>query len=860
MKNKVEVLAPAGSFGSMQASFKAGADAVYMGGRRFGARAYAENPEDDDLLRAIDYAHLRGKRLYLTVNTLVKESELQDLYDYLKPLYVHGLDAVIVQDLGVLNMVTRCFPDLPVHISTQMSLTTGEAVKQFGKNVTRVVPARELTIKEIEEFKKSAGLELEVFVHGALCYSYSGQCLLSSACGDRSGNRGRCAQPCRKMYEVSGDGKKYILSPKDICTLDRIPDLIEAGVDSFKIEGRMKSPVYACGVAEIYRKAVDLYYKLGRAGYYKYIKDHNTEWESQRVRLADLFNRGGFSEGYAFEKTGSKMMSVDRPNHEGVYVGEAVIRNGFAELKLEQPVFQGDVLEIRSDLRKDWYSYTTPVEHSKNSTLRFKAFAGASRRTRGEGKKEGTGKPEGRERFDGISKTEGARVKVYRLRCEQLIQELTEKYVESKDYVTVNGNMYLTHGSEVVLNVETSKEHPLTGKCYSVTALGTEVSEAINAPLSEEAVVSKVARSGDSDFEFDEFNIEITGRPFLAKSALGAIRRDAFVMLENEILADFRRDDLRIVPYEDYLQLDEADLKIEEAKENGLEIVVFTTSVEQYKSSVSSVYADEIAIDMDAPIFEYFMSNADDVINHIHEAGKKLFIRTNHIADKHNLLTLKNLVDKYSDAIRGYYVRNLSAADVVKESIGNNSVEIYADKNLYCANSEGSKWFAEHDFTGCTYPAEFTGKEISQIYSETRKYAHALDFEICVYGREELMISRQCIKNSLGRCNHKPQWLQIVSDDGQVYPVYTDCASCKNRVYASEPLDLSEKAGEVRACGVDKIRLEFTDETGEQTKKVLEKFGKVFGDKNDDFSKKRVENNKNLKKLCEIGHFERQVL
>ena len=859
MKNKVEVLAPAGSFGSMQASFKAGADAVYMGGRRFGARAYAENPEDDDLLRAIDYAHLRGKRLYLTVNTLVKESELQDLYDYLRPLYVHGLDAVIVQDLGVLNMVTRCFPDLPVHISTQMSLTTGEAVKQFGKNVTRVVPARELTIKEIEEFKKSAGLELEVFVHGALCYSYSGQCLLSSACGDRSGNRGRCAQPCRKMYDVSGAGKKYILSPKDICTLDRIPDLIEAGVDSFKIEGRMKSPVYACGVAEIYRKTVDLYYKLGREGYYKYIKEHNTEWESLKVRLADLFNRGGFSEGYAFEKTGSKMMSIDRPNHEGVYVGEAVIRNGFAELMLEQPVFQGDVLEIRSDIRKDWYSYTTPVEYCKNSTLRFKAFSGDTERYRGSGKKEGR-KPGGRDRFEDIKKTEGARVKVYRLRCEQLIGELTEKYIETKDYVTVNGNMYMTPGSELVLNVETSEENPLTEKCYSVTALGAEVSEAINAPLSEEAVVSKVARSGESDFEFGEFNVEITGRPFLAKSALGAIRRDAFVMLENEILADFRRDDLRIVPYEDYMQLNEAALKVEESEEKSLETVAFTTEVEQYKACVSSVYADIITIDMDASVFEYFMSNSGDVINQIHEAGKKLFIRTNHIADKHNLLILKNIIDKYGDVIHGFYVRNLSAADVVKENAGNNSVEIYADKNLYCANSEGSKWFTEHGFKGCTYPAEFTGKEISHIYSETRKNAHELNFEICVYGREELMISRQCIKNSLGRCNHKPQWLQITSDDGQVYPVYTDCTSCKTRVYASLPLDLSEKADEVRACGINKIRLEFTDETGEQTGKVLERFGKVFGDKNDDLGKKRVENNKNLKKLCEIGHFERQVL
>ena len=256
MRNqRLELLAPAGSYEGMQAAFSAGADAVYVGGRRFGARAYAQNFEEDELLRAIDEAHLHGKSLYLTVNTLMKERELtEELYGYLRPLYEQGLDAVIVQDLGALACIRRDFPDLPVHASTQMTVTGpegAELLKSLG--VTRVVTARELSLSEIRAIYDRTGMEIESFVHGALCYCYSGQCLFSSLIGGRSGNRGRCAQPCRLPYDVKGEGMKaagmeqYVLSPKDICTLSLIPEIAESGVFSLKIEGRMKRPEYtAC--------------------------------------------------------------------------------------------------------------------------------------------------------------------------------------------------------------------------------------------------------------------------------------------------------------------------------------------------------------------------------------------------------------------------------------------------------------------------------------------------------------------------------------------------------------------------------------------------------------------------------------
>lgn len=307
-KMNVEILAPAGSFESMVAAVNAGADAVYIGGNRFGARAYANNLDEEAMIRAIDYVHLHGCKLYMTVNTLVKEKELPDLYDYLKPYYEAGLDAVIVQDLGVFKFVREHFPDMDIHVSTQMTVTgkySAAKLKEMG--AVRVVPARELTLGEIRAIYDETGLEIETFVHGALCYCYSGQCLFSSLIGGRSGNRGRCAQPCRLPFDVVRDGKyinkkneKYVLSLKDLCTLDILPDILEAGVCSLKIEGRMKSPRYTAGVVSMYRKYVDLYLKNGRKGY-------RVDPADKRM-LLDLFDRGGQSEGYYNVHNGRDMV------------------------------------------------------------------------------------------------------------------------------------------------------------------------------------------------------------------------------------------------------------------------------------------------------------------------------------------------------------------------------------------------------------------------------------------------------------------------------------------------------------------------------------------------------------------------
>ena len=307
MRNrKTEVLAPAGSYECLEAAVQAGADAVYLGGRQFGARAFAANFDREDLLRALEYVHLRGRKLYLTVNTLLKDRETEELEEYLMPFYREGLDAVIAQDLGVLDLVRERFPDLAVHISTQMTVTSEAGARFFkDRGATRIVPARELSLEEIRRMKEKSGLEMECFVHGAMCYCYSGQCLMSSLIGGRSGNRGQCAQPCRLPYRVEGGKQQDILSMKDLCALSLIPELIEAGVDSFKIEGRMKQPDYVWQVARMYRKYTDLYYAQGKEGFRVDQKDLEL--------LQGAYRRRGYCDGYYHRRNGREMISFQRP-------------------------------------------------------------------------------------------------------------------------------------------------------------------------------------------------------------------------------------------------------------------------------------------------------------------------------------------------------------------------------------------------------------------------------------------------------------------------------------------------------------------------------------------------------------------
>lgn len=314
-KYKPEILAPAGQIKSVYGAFNAGADAVYLGAALYSARAFAKNLSTEEICEALDYAHVHDKKIYLTMNTLLKNDEILDAVRLVEPLYERGLDGIIVQDLGLIKLLNQVYPKLPLHGSTQLAITSHQGVETLREmNLTRIVPARELTLSEIKEIKKT-GMEVECFIHGAMCYCYSGKCLFSSIAGGRSGNRGRCAGPCRKEYDTFIDGKrvnsdqeKYPISMRDMCLVNNICDFIDAGIDSFKIEGRMKAPEYSAGVSAIYRQVIDEYLSTGKRPVGKGYEEE----------LKKLYIRANTSTGYLYNENGRNMISLGSPSYQGI--------------------------------------------------------------------------------------------------------------------------------------------------------------------------------------------------------------------------------------------------------------------------------------------------------------------------------------------------------------------------------------------------------------------------------------------------------------------------------------------------------------------------------------------------------------
>ena len=342
---KPELLSPCGTMESLKAAINNGADAVYLGGKDFSARKYAGNFSVEEIEEACDYCHLRGAKVYVTVNTLYKDIELNKFIDFVKQMYMAGVDALIVQDLGAANLIKRSFPDMKINASTQLTANTVEDVNFLHKNgFDKVILSRELSLEEIRKIRENTEAEIECFVHGALCVSFSGQCIMSSILGGRSGNRGCCAQTCRLPYELYRDYEKvadgYLMSPKDVETLEILPQLIEAGINSFKIEGRMKNPEYVAGVTAIYRKYIDMYFE-DPDGY-------KVDKEDLKI-LLQLFNRGGFTNGYFTTPSGLDMMSIERPKAWGLKTGIIDVydsKYGRASIRTREPLVPGDGIEV----------------------------------------------------------------------------------------------------------------------------------------------------------------------------------------------------------------------------------------------------------------------------------------------------------------------------------------------------------------------------------------------------------------------------------------------------------------------------------------------------------------------------------
>ncbi len=821
---KPELLAPAGSFDSLKASIQAGCDAVYLGGELFGARAQAKNLSMDDLLYAIDYVHRYDKKLYLTVNTLLKEAELRDsLAAFLQPVYRQGLDAVIVQDTGVLRFISEIFPELPVHLSTQMTINTADAANFYmnssaGKNITRFVPSRELSLAELAEMKKKTPLEMEVFIHGALCYCYSGQCLMSSMIGGRSGNRGRCAQPCRMAYQcetVSGRRVKaagdYLLSPKDICTLELIPDLMAIGIDSFKIEGRMKRFEYAAGVTSVYREVIDRCMELGLDGYREYCANHPQDLMKEQKKLMELYNRGGFSQGYIKEKQGSEMMSMVRPNHNGIKVGTVQSITGIsAEILLEEAVSWQDVLEIRNDDENALYEFTV-----------------------------GNGAKEGQLYITNVKPKSGVMQgqSVYRTKNDALLKDIEEKYSNSEKKLPIKGHVIAITGRPIRLTL-----HYNDSTCV---VDGDVLQEAQNRPVTEEDIQKQMYKTKDSPFEFELLEITLEGSGFIPVSKLNELRRNGLDKLEKTIVERFRREDW---PLQKSVKPDQytKDSRYDEEYQSYAAdcplpgFLVRISSQEQLLPVIENSFTDIVVLD----ISDMTLDQAVAMAAACAENKKRCYLGMPRILRENGMQVIRQYETLLlSDMIDGVMLRNTEEVAYI-ESL-NWKKTIILDSMLYVTNKQSKRFWYENGSFLLTASLELNNDELQELGCE--------DLILQIYGRIPLMVSAQCLNHNTIGCRGGKDGEEVMLTDrmGKHFPVKTYCRGCYSVLYNSENYSLLSHKDEVMNLHPKQLFLDFVFESKEEVQMTLSMASDAYFEDSQNKSRKTGWTTK--------GHFHRGV-
>lgn len=777
-KNKgrcVEILAPAGSYDSFRAALMAGADAVYAGGPHFGARAYAENFTEEQLLEAIDEAHLHGRRFYLTVNTLVKDKELPLLYTYLDPLYRGGLDAVIVQDTGVFEIVRSRFPEMDIHVSTQMTIT-GAKGAEFLKNcgAVRVVPARELSLEEIRHMKQVTGMEIECFVHGALCYCYSGQCLLSSLIGGRSGNRGQCAQPCRLQY-TSGGKKGYLLSLKDICTLELIPDLIEAGIDSFKIEGRMKRPEYAAGVTSMYRKYVDLYQESGRKKFRVSEKD--------KEMLLDLYNRGGFHTGYYQQKNGRDMIAVNRPNHSGVPAVKVHAQKGreaFGDTLTE--IHKGDVLALAQH-----GNYTFGKDYGKGSVVTIPL-------------------PKGR-----LLEKDTV---LYRVRNEKLLKELQDFLKQEKLQEKIYGFLRVISNEPAVMTV-------CRGEVSVEVSSELAAVKAEKSPLEEARIRKQLEKTGNTEFLFEKLEIELEEGVFLPMQQINELRRRALAELRSKICMEFHRTKKRT---------EQADLETVRKEKSCLFSALVRTK--QQLEEVSA-FPEISRIYIESSITDSVFSDGfpADLCGRLRAQGREIFLALPHILRKHTIgiweKAMRDFSGSYFDGVLFRNYESLALWKSLTEHDADGSEwstesdrNVILDHHLYVMNQAAKAFWDRQGVHEFTVPLELNRTEIQKLGAE--------HMEMLIYGHLPVMVTAQCIANTVDQCRKQEEIRNLTDRYGNQFYVENRCRDCYNIIYNPVPLCLFDEKSALKELCPSRFRLQFSVEDRQRTRQVLGEWRRVF--------------------------------
>ena len=768
----VELLAPVGSFESLKAAVQNGADAVYLGGKSFGARASANNFDREELKAAVEYAHIRGVQVFVTTNTLRKENEIAEFLEYAKFLYDIDVDAIILQDIGMARLIKRELPDFELHASTQMVAHSLEDVKYLESvGFDRVVLAREVTVEEIKHICDNCKADIEVFVHGALCVCYSGQCLMSSMIGNRSGNRGRCAQPCRQRYElidvytgeVVNSNGDYLLSPKDLNSIEEIDKVIDAGVHSLKIEGRMKRPEYVATVIDGYRKTID-----------EYLATNKMNVSDETINdLYTIFNRK-FTKGLLLGDVGADMMNSQLPNNQGLYVGTVVDYNKKAKrlkIKLANTLKKGDGINLGGG---------TIGRIIKNGNIETIGYKGETIE------------------LDFVGEARKGQI-VFKTSDSELMDRVQATFTQDKELVKniIDAKVTIKLGQKPILTLMDKKNNEATIEGDKI------VEEAMKVALSKEKVDTQLRKLGNTPYELDSLEIELDDNVSLPISLLNQMRRDCIELLNKErVSIKNRRYKNKTVKYN----------PVKYNRNQKQEISVKVKNLEQLESAL------ECNIDK---IYYEETSTIDKAMSLAMKYNKKVIYSAPRIIrnKEYNQLAKAN-----NAGVESVQVGNYGSIDYFKGK------ELNIDYYLNSFNSETINYYKEIGADTLCISQELNINEIK----ETIKYTD-INIESVVYGYTPLMITeycpmgvivRDCKKDKrVAKC--KESIYALRNTKGDEFRVSQDIF-CRSTIYNSNVTCMLDNLYELHEIGINVLRLDFTLEDKETVKEVIEAYQEVL--------------------------------
>lgn len=704
----IELLSPVGDFECLKAAVQNGANAVYFGAKSFGARAFASNFDNQTLEEAINYAKLRGVKTNLTLNTLIKENEFEDAFNLAKKAYEFGIDAIIIQDLGLAKELIKKIPDLPLHASTQMTVHNLEGVKLLEElEFKRVVLSRELSLEEIEYICKNSNIEIEVFIHGALCISYSGQCLFSSMIGGRSGNRGKCAQTCRLPYELIEEknneilklDKGYLLSTRDLCSLEYLPMLINSGVTSFKIEGRMKSPEYVATVTKIYRKYIDI--ALDKTKKYE-IEDED------KIKLMQVFNRGGFSHGHLDSSENRNLVFKEKQNNMGLYLGKVLKFNknkGIITSTVQSNLSVGDGITFEKEPTK----YTVSELLNKNQNIKEAL-------------------PNQTVSFGRMKGSINIGDKIYKISGKNLSDEAKNSYSKENVKNKLDCILKIKNGEKIFAEISCPQFNISTNYIYDYIP-----EPAVKTSITKETIISKFNKTLDTEFEFTNFNIGLDDNLFIPVSVLNDIRRTGINMIREKIINSFKHNSVSSIT----LEMPNFDNK-NDIKNTKISLLLNNLNFDYTKlNKVDKLYIP----------LKYFLNDKYYEFLNYFSNNFNLYIYLPTIIRKNSIDLTKNTIEKSLNKynIKGIVISNLSELKLLPKN--SNNLDIVGNYTLNLYNTFSAKALKDFDFSCITISPELDENGIINL--STNQFEHN---ELIVYGNIPVMTMNYCPLGKSNKC------------------------------------------------------------------------------------------------------------